>query len=227
MKQASKLGLSALAMGLILASGSALAYEKGNIVVRAGLAMVDPQDDSTELTLNGASLDGTSVTVDDDTQLGLTLTYMVTDKVGVSLLGATPFKHTVTAKGAPVDNLKTAEVKHLPPTITVQYFPMDAQSAFQPYVGIGLNYTTFFQEELTSDFKDALGDGNIKLDDSFGYALQVGADYKLSNNVVLNASIWTIDIDTTATIDLESGSQIKTDVDIDPMVYMVGVGYQF
>ncbi len=227
MNQCSKLGLSTLAMGLVLVSGSAMAYEKGDFVVRGGLAMVDPHDSSTELTLDGASLSGTSVTVDDDTQLGLTLTYMVMDKVGVSLLGATPFKHTVTAKGAPVDNLKTAEVKHLPPTVTLQYFPMDAQSAFQPYVGLGLNYTKFFQEELTSDFKDVLGDGKIKLDDSFGYALQLGADYKLTNNIVLNAAIWSIDIDTTATIDLDSGSQIKTDVDIDPMVYMVGVGYQF
>ncbi|OZG69802.1 outer membrane protein OmpW [Hahella sp. CCB-MM4] len=221
------LGLSALTIGLVLASGSVMAYEKGDFVVRGGLAMVDPNDDSSELSLNGTGLADTSVSVDDDTQLGLTLTYMFMDKVGVTLLGATPFKHTVTAKGVTADDLKTAEVKHLPPTVTVQYFPLDAQSAFQPYVGVGLNYTKFFQEELTSDFKDVLGDGKIKLDDSFGYALQLGADYKLSSNIVLNAAIWSIDIDTTATIDLDSGSQIKTDVDIDPMVYMVGVGYQF
>lgn len=221
-----KTSVSALALGVAMVSGSALAYQQGDIVARAGVAMVDPDASSSPLAINGSEVAGTSVDVDDNTQLGLTFLYMLSEDVGVELLAATPFSHTVTAKGLGAD-LDVADVKHLPPTLSVQYFPMGSDSAFQPYVGVGLNYTLFFDEELTSDFKGALGDGSVKVDDSFGLAFELGCDYAINENLVLNAAIWSIDIDTSAEIKLDAGATITTDVDIDPLVYMVGVGYKF
>jgi len=164
-----KASVSVLALGVAMVSGSALAYQQGDLVARAGVAMVDPDASSTPLAINGSEAAGTSVDVDDNTQLGLTFLYMLSEDVGVELLAATPFSHTVTAKGLGAD-LDVADVKHLPPTLSVQYFPMGSDSAFQPYVGVGLNYTLFFDEELTSDFKGAMGDGSVKVDDSFGLA---------------------------------------------------------
>ncbi|MCP5019550.1 MAG: outer membrane beta-barrel protein [Ketobacter sp.] len=221
-----KASVSVLALSVAMASGSALAYQQGDMVARAGLAMVDPDASSTPLVLNGNVVSDTSVDVDDNTQLGLTFTYMLSDDIGVEVLAATPFSHTVTAKGLG-DDLDAIDLKHLPPTVSIQYFPMASDSVFQPYLGVGLNYTTFFDEKLTSDFKAVFGDGDVSLEDSFGLAFELGCDYQLSDNLVLNAAIWTIDIDTSATIKLDSGNKITTDVDIDPLVYMVGVGYKF
>lgn len=221
-----KASVSVLALGVAMASGSALAYQQGDMIARAGLAMVDPDASSTPLVLNGNVVSDTSVDVDDNTQLGLTFTYMLSDDIGVEVLAATPFSHTVTAKGLS-DDLDVIDLKHLPPTVSIQYFPMASDSVFQPYLGVGLNYTTFFDEKLTSDFKAVFGDGDVSLEDSFGLAFELGCDYQLSDNLVLNAAIWTIDIDTSATIKLDSGNKITTDVDIDPLVYMVGVGYKF
>lgn len=221
-----KASVSVLALSVAMASGSALAYQQGDMIARAGLAMVDPDASSTPLVLDGEVQTGTSVDVDDNTQLGLTFTYMLSDDIGVEVLAATPFSHTVTAKGLG-DDLDAIDLKHLPPTVSIQYFPMASDSVFQPYLGVGLNYTTFFDEKLTSDFKAVFGDGDVSLEDSFGLAFELGCDYQLSDNLVLNAAIWTIDIDTSATIKLDSGGKITTDVDIDPLVYMVGVGYKF
>ncbi|AUM11478.1 OmpW/AlkL family protein [Ketobacter alkanivorans] len=221
-----KASVSVLALSVAMASGSVLAYQQGDMVARAGLAMVDPDASSTPLVLNGNVVSDTSVDVDDNTQLGLTFTYMLSDDIGVEVLAATPFSHTVTAKGLG-DDLDAIDLKHLPPTVSIQYFPMASDSVFQPYLGVGLNYTTFFDEKLTSDFKAVFGDGDVSLEDSFGLAFELGCDYQLSDNLVLNAAIWTIDIDTSATIKLDSGNKITTDVDIDPLVYMVGVGYKF
>lgn len=229
-----KASVSALALGVAMASGSALAYEQGDIVARAGIAVVDPDASSSVLTHSALGpLPGTSVDVDDNTQLGLTFLYMLSSDVGIELLAATPFSHTVTAKGLDglglglPASLDVADIKHLPPTVSIQYFPMDSTSAFQPYVGLGLNYTVFFDEELTSEFEGALGTGKIKLDDSFGLAFQLGCDYAVSDQLVINAAIWNIDIDTSATIKFDAGGNIKTDVDVDPWAYMVGVGYKF
>ncbi len=223
-----KASVSLLALGVALASGSALAYEKGDIVLRAGAAMVDPDEESSLIYAGGTGLPNTSVTVDDNVQLGLTGLYMVSNNIGVELLAATPFSHTVSAKGLEALNVdEVADVKHLPPTVSVQYFPMSSDSAFQPYVGIGLNYTIFFDEEATTSFEAAAGESSVDLDDSFGFAFQLGCDFAISDNLVLNAAIWKVDIDTSATIDTANLGVVTVDVDIDPMAYMLGVGYKF
>lgn len=220
-----KASVSALALGVALASGSAMAFQQGDMFVRAGAAAVDPREDSSALSLNGGALSGTSAGVDSNTQLGLTFTYMVSNNVGLEVLAATPFSHTVTANLGAV-TVEAADLKHLPPTVSAVYYPMGADSAFQPYVGIGINYTTFFDEDVSSELEDLLGEGSVELDDSFGFAFQIGCDYMVSDNLMINAAVRKIDIDTTATFKL-AGGEVTADVGIDPMVYMVGVGYKF
>lgn len=216
--------LSASLLALAIMAPAAQAYEAGDIILRAGVATVAPNEDSDGVELDGVDT-GLEASVDSDTQLGLTATYMLTNNIGIELLAATPFQHSIS-----VDALgHFADVKHLPPTLSVQYFPMDSGSKFQPYVGAGLNYTTFFQEELTGDMK-ALGFSSLELDDSFGLALQAGMDYEIAPNIVLNAAVWYIDIETTATAKGPSAlgvGKTEVDVEIDPWAYMVGVGYKF
>ncbi len=219
--------ISASLLALAIAAPFAQAHEAGDIIVRAGVATVNPNEDSSPISVNGGKLAGSAATLDNNSQLGLTAVYMVTHNIGVELLAATPFQHTVSLKGMPAGlDGEFADVKHLPPTLSLQYFPLDASSKFQPYVGVGLNYTTFFQEELTADRK-AQGFSSLSLDDSFGLALQVGADYMLTDNIVLNAAVWKIDIDTTATAQHSALGKIEVDVEVDPFAYMVGVGYKF
>lgn len=234
--------LSVVAASLLAAAGSVHAYQAGDILVRAGAVMVDPQDSSDTVTLGGAGVgDGNwKVSVDSNTQLGLNLSYMITDHFAVGLLAATPFKHSITASGSIAGAGKLGETKHLPPTLTLQYYPLHAGHKFQPYLGLGINYTTFFEEKttdtLTGAVDSALGGGvastGLRLDDSFGVAAEVGMDYRLSDNFALNAAIWWADIGTTAKIDAydASGTRLGTaevDVDIDPLVYMVGFSYRF
>jgi len=224
----SLLGASLVALALV--APVAHAHQAGDFIVRAGAATVSPNEDSGELKLDGAKLSGTKATLDSDTQLGLAFAYMVTDHIGIELLAATPFQHEVSVKGLPAGlDGKLADIKHLPPTLSVQYYPMDAGSKFQPYAGIGINYTLFFDEELTGERKGQ-GFSNMKLKNSVGLAGQLGLDYMLTDNLLFNASVWYVDINTEASIDGPTGlgaSKTKVDVDIDPWVYMVGLGYKF
>ena len=215
-------------LALAVASPAAFAHQAGDIIVRAGAATVDPQEDSSRIsTTETGKINGTSAGVGSSTQLGLTGTYMITDNVGIELLAATPFSHDISVKGlgAGIDG-SFADVKQLPPTLSLQYYPMESSSAFQPYVGAGLNYTLFFSEELTSR-QEANGFSGLSLDNSVGLAFQLGADYMLTDNILLNAAVWYIDIDTTATATHNALGKVKVDVDVDPFVYMVGLGYKF
>lgn len=216
-------------LALAIAAPLAQAHQAGDIIVRAGAITVDPQESSSDIKVGGAALQGEKATLDSDTQLGLNFAYMITNQIGIELLAATPFSHTVGVKGTTVESLvpsgKLADIKHLPPTLSAVYYPMDSGSAFQPYVALGINYTTFFDEELSSEAKSA-SFSNLKLKDSWGLAAQVGMDYMLTDNVMLNAQVRYIDIGTTATADTALG-KVKVDVDVDPFVYMVGLGYKF
>ena len=223
---------ASLALAVALASGSmfAQAYQAGDLILRLGAATVAPNDDSDSITLPtepATVLRG--VEVDDDTQLGIIPAYMVTDHWGFELLAATPFEHDVSVKGAPLD---AGSIKHLPPTLSLQWYPRGNASGWQPYIGIGLNYTLIYDEDVDSDLKDALGallgaeKVDLELQDSFGLSGQVGVDVPINENWAINAGVWYIDIDTEAKIKTDVGT-VKFDVDIDPWVYNFGIAYKF
>ena len=208
----------------LAASFSIHAYEHGDWIVRAGPANVNPDDSSSLISLGGVDLAGTSASVEDDTALGISLTYMLSEKIGIELLASTPFEHTINESGVGVGTVGTA--KHLPPTISGQYYFLNADSKIQAYIGLGLNYTVFFDEDVSAAFEGALGDSDMALDDSFGLAAQLGADFLLNDNWAINATVWHIDIDTEADINTSVGT-VSMDVDIDPWVAMIGVAYKF
>lgn len=222
--------LSASLVALALAAPVAHAHQAGDFILRAGAITTAPNESSGDIKLDGAKVSGTKATLDSDTQLGLAFAYMLTDHIGLELLAATPFQHTVGVKGlGPGLDGKLADIKQLPPTLSLQYYPMEPSSKFQPYVGVGINYTMFFDEDLKSNRK-AQGFSNMKLKDSVGIAGQLGMDYMLTDNLLLNAAVWYVDIDTKASIDGPSAlgvGKTKVDVDVDPWVYMVGIGYKF
>ncbi|WP_288367443.1 OmpW family outer membrane protein [uncultured Marinobacter sp.] len=238
MSRTFKLGV--LAAAVMAAAPVVQAYEAGDFIGRVGVVTVDPDSSSSNLNSNAlGELDGAKVSVDSNTQLGLTVSYMFTDQIALGILGATPFKHNIEGDGSILGGAgKLAETKQLPPTITLQYFPMPSGSKFQPYVGVGVNYTNFFEEKTTQTLTDTyatLASGvdrtDIELDDSFGLAAEIGLDYMVTDNIGVNAAIWYADIDTEATINAYAGNTkadtSTIDVDIDPWVYMVGLSYKF
>lgn len=197
-----------LLIAAAFASPVAMAHQAGDILVRGGLAFVSPQTSSDNVLGTG------ELEIDSNMQLGLTLSYMLTDNWGVELLAATPFSHSVSTVGLG----EVAKVKHLPPTLMAQYYFGDANSKVRPYVGAGINYTTFFDEEG----RGALAGTDVSVDSSWGMAGQVGLDMAINDRWFVNASAWLIDIDT----DVHTAvGTINTS--IDPVAFMFGVGYRF
>ena len=222
----SKLVTYAILLAACLYSTLAAAHSEGDIIVRAGPALVDPDDHNNAVNMDAMPTDFT-VSVDDNTQPGITATYMLNDHFGLGLLASTPFRHTVKLGSAGGLNGDIVETKHLPPTLTLQYYFASTSSAFQPYAGIGLNYTYFFDEKAKSSaLKDAANTRNVEIDDSFGLALEAGFDYMITDALMFNATIWYLDLDTEASIASDLG-EITSDVSIDPFVYMIGLGYKF
>ncbi|ADT93733.1 OmpW family protein [Shewanella baltica OS678] len=208
--------VSTLIAATLLAAGfsaSVSAHQAGDIIVRAGAIVVAPNESSDDVAGKG------EFQISNDTQLGLNFGYMLTDNFGVELLAATPFSHDVSLGGT-----KIAETKQLPPTLVAQYYFGNSQSVVRPYIGVGVNYTNFYDNEFTNDLGGALTD--LSMTTSWGLAAQAGIDYQVSKNWLVNASVWYAQISSDVKFKL-SGDTVVIGTDIDPWVYMVSVGYTF
>ncbi|WP_289107408.1 OmpW family outer membrane protein [uncultured Pseudoalteromonas sp.] len=195
-----------------------------NLSVNVGAINVNPDNSSS--AINEAPTLG--LKGDSDTQLGITIDYAFNDKWVVELIAATPFSHDVNGAGGLAGN-KIADIKQLPPSLVAQYHFLDTSYALRPFIGVGLNYTTFFDEQPSQALKATLGtdDVEVKLDDSFGFIAQVGANYKIDQNWGLHAMVSMIDIDTDATVYANGAKALTSTVELDPVVAMFGVRYSF
>ncbi len=240
---------STLITSSLLLAQSAFAYDAGDMFVKGGIATVDPQEKSSDIFITTPDLGpatGAQVGVNSDTQLGLVFTYMATDRVGIELLAATPFKHDLSGTGVLAGAGKLGDTKHLPPTLSVQYYLADPADKFQPYVGAGINYTIFFDEGTTPTLTGAIGtladlaagsslgvtatSTKLDIEDSIGASLQAGFNYEITENIGLNAAVWWINIDAEAEITAQTNIgtvKAKVDVEVDPYVYMLGAYYKF
>jgi len=194
-----------------LSAAPALAYETGTWLVRGGVHYIDPKSDNHDL-----------VQVEGAAMASFTVTYMFAPNFGVEVLGSLPFEHDIElADGGE----KVGSTKHLPPTVSVVYYFLP-DAPVQPYIGAGINYTLFFDEDTSGPLRDA----DLSLDDSLGAAFVLGIDIPLQGDWFVNADVRYIDIETDGDVDLNDGEGGKLElegIDIDPWAFGLTVGYQF
>ncbi|MDJ0995481.1 MAG: OmpW family outer membrane protein [Dinoroseobacter sp.] len=197
--------LSTVAAAAVVATAvPAVAQSAGDYMFGFGVGYVDPKSDN--LDLGG----GTNLQVDSGTSLTFTAEYYYTDNLAVELLLATPFSHDISVDGVG----KIGDTKHLPPTLSLNYHFNDI-GAFRPFVGIGINYTNFFEESSSL--------GKLQLDDSWGLAATLGFEYDISESGALRFDVRYIDIETDAKL---NGTSIGT-VEIDPYVFTAAYVWKF
>ena len=196
------------AIGIFVSN--AYAHEAGDWILKLGAAQVSPKSDNGNALGNTVDLD-----VNSNVRPSFTVTYMATRHIGIELLGVLPYHHDIRdSEGLG----KIGSTEQLPPTLSLQWHFLP-DSRVQPYVGIGLNYTHFFDTHS----RGAISGSHLKLKDSWGLAAQLGIDFKLDDRWFMNADIRYIDIDSTVKLD---GERIGT-AHIDPWVTTVAIGYSF
>lgn len=197
-------GLICTAISLILATAAvpAFAQSAGTWTLGVGVHQVDPQSDS--------GVDG--LDVDSSVRPTITGEYFIADNLGIEVLAALPFEHDIDVDGAGT----VGSTKQLPPTVSLQYH-FNSTGTVSPFIGAGLNYTTFFSE----DTEGALQGADLKLDDSWGLAAHAGLDFAIGQKGAIRIDVRWIDIDADASV---NGAKLGT-VEIDPLVY--GAAYVF
>lgn len=200
--------MAALAAALALALAAGSAHASDDWFVRAGATNVNP-------TSGNGTLAGTlAVDIDSQTTLGFTVGRYLNDHWAVELLAAAPFSHTASLNGA-----RSVDFKHLPPTLSLQYYFGKPESTVRPFFGAGLNYTLVFDEQE----RGPVAGTRVDLDNSWGLAAQAGLLWNVSDRWHATADVRWIDIDADARL---NGASIGT-ATVDPLVVSLMIGTSF
>lgn len=183
-------------------------------MIRGRALVVQPQEDAT-LYLNGARIPGAGVDISTSVVPELDISYFFTPNLAAELvLGVTP--HRVKGTGA-LDGTRIGDVWLLPPTLMLQYH-FTGLGNVKPYVGAGINYTVFFNEEAKGSFE------KFDLDNTFGFALQAGIDIMLNQHWGINFDVKKIFLEPKVNV---NNGLVTGKVKIDPWLIATGVTYRF
>lgn len=214
------------AAGLLASTASAQAQDQAGIaagdwLVRLRGIVVAPNEKSDGLT---PGIPTARVGVTNSVMPEVDFTYMATDNIGAELILSST-RHDLQGREAISGLGKVGHTWVLPPTLTLQYHFLP-KTAVRPYVGAGINYTTFYSAKTSDSLNKALGQTSLSLKDSVGYALQAGVDIDINKKFFLNLDVKYIDMGTTARLNT-GGTINQTHVELNPLVFGFGVGTRF
>jgi len=201
-------------MMLQATSGPCRAADESPWMVRVRALGIFPDDSSSQITKIGGEAG-----VDSAVTPELDISYFFTENIAAELVLAYS-QHDVSAEKTAVGNIDLGSLDLLPPTLTLQYH-FTPKNAFRPYVGAGFSYVLIPHEDPGDVATD------IEYDDGkFGLALQVGFDYFFTKNWCFNFDVKKVWVDVDATVHA-LGTTVTTNVDVDPWLVGIGVGYRF
>jgi outer membrane protein len=180
--------------------------------VRLGVIELQPANKSDAIPALGVPSDAIQVNSKAFPELDILYTFL--PNIVAELVLTYPQKQDVTLSGANIGTFK-----HLPPSLVGQYHFLPGK-LFDPYAGIGVNFTW-----ITSVHLNVPGVGPLDLSKtSVGLALDVGGDFNFAKRWFVNADIKYI---RPLESDLSAGGTKVSTVRVNPELFSLGVGYRF
>jgi outer membrane protein len=228
-----------VAIGLLaLGASPAFANEPGTWTMYLGVSTVEPDGKGVSFTVPDIEFGEITAgfEIDSATSMPIGMTYMFNENWALDILAAAPFSHDIMATVAiPGESgtMKIGEFDQMPPTLSVQYHFTTAGN-FDPYVGLGFNYTVFSDEKIVPSMVEE-GIERISIDNSTGIAAQIGGHWEFNENWIIGFDARYIEIDADGTLSgwaFDPLEETSIDVDVppialDPWVYSLNVGYHF
>lgn len=222
------------AVAAMACAGTASATD---FTVQVGYVNLNPNSTASSVSGPFTPVDALSLKVKEQSTLYVSLVAALNDNWSAQLALGLPPKHdvavvvklpaAVTPGVAAADGQTVAKITQAAPTFFMNYNFGDKSSSWRPFVGLGLNYTTFTKRESTA-VNDAINGGptSIKLKDSVGLAAQLGLTYKFDPKWSITAALATAKVSTTETTNT-LGIVRTAKIDFHPNVFSLAVGYNF
>lgn len=226
----------ATAVGALLLGLAGTAFAQAT-TVKLGWVNVDPRSSAGYVSGPFTPVDTLSTKIKPQSTLFFSAAYAIDANWEAELAAGVPPVHDATLvvsnpSGVPpstsaLDGAVISKVRQVAPTLFLNYKFGTSNSAYRPFVGLGMNFTRFDNAESTAA-NDTVNGGptTIRLTDSKGVAMQVGVTAKLSGPWSLTGSWSTAQVKTTITTNT-LGIERTVDVKFNPSVLTLALGYSF
>ena len=127
----------------------------------------------------------------------------------------------------PYNNVTISTAKWAAPSALLEYKFFSESALLRPYVGVGVNYTSFYDRQITAAGAAATGGPTrLSLSSSVGPVGTIGLKYQPSShwNIIASWSISRVDSDLTADT---AGVIRTTHIAFRPQALVVAAGYSF
>jgi outer membrane protein len=198
-------------------------------MIRLRALVVNP---SNSVTFD--QLPGTGATWNTSVVPELDISYFFTPNIAAELiLGVT--RHQATGKdvatsgalaGTNLNGLNVGRSWLLPPTLLLQYHFTNL-GAFKPYVGAGVNYTVFFNQQPGNVANNGVTITGLHFHNTFGAAVQAGFDYMIDRHWGVNFDVKKLYLRPNFDADANTGAiPLTGSAKLDPWLIGVGVSYR-
>jgi outer membrane protein len=147
--------------------------------------------------------------------------------LGIPPKTSTIGKGPATVGSVPYNGVEIATSKWLAPSALIEYKFLSEDSPFRPYVGVGINYTTFYDRQVTPAGQQAIGGPTrLSLTASVGPVGTVGIKYQSRDRwqVIMSYNISQVD----SNLKTDTSGEIHTTrVHFGPQALVVAAGYSF
>lgn len=204
--------------------------------MRAGFAHLNPGTGSgtSFAHVPPAPLAGVGVDISKETLLFFSLAKDISPQLEIELAAGLPPTSDIAVRVAPsapgvlgqFDGRVLAQVRQVAPNLYLNYKFGDAQSAWRPFVGLGLNYT-----RLSARSASAIGSNigslvHLHIGSSWGLAAQAGMSYKINDKWSAQASVATFRVKSRMTIHV-GGIERGVTLRMNPVAAAAGLSYSF
>ncbi len=235
-----------LAVLALLSTSSAWALKSGDDFVAVGAAYISPNVSADSLSYAGdiyrpghnplpgplaiqsASASGTSTAA-------IILGHMFTDNLALVLDIGFPPKTNLSMSQAKLTGGALTElgsVKLWSPMLVGRYYFLDAASAFRPYLGAGVTYTSFKSLSLNTAGQGFAPNG-ASIDSAWGWVASAGFNYDIKEtNYFVTGSLTYVDTKSTLRVNnlvdpAPLGPSSTTNLKFGNTIGFAGVGYRF
>ncbi len=127
----------------------------------------------------------------------------------------------------PYDGQVISSARWISPTLLVEYNFLSDQAQLRPFVGVGVNYTTFYDRDSTAAGNAASGGPTkLSLTSSVGPAVTGGVTYRITDRWHLHASYSWSQVKTNLSADTD-GFVRTSRISFGPQALIVSGGYSF
>lgn len=213
---------AAMSVGLAtaaVAQDEPAAMEPQSVGKTAGSLMVRLRAiDAFSFPTNHTNLIGGDVEITPSLMPEVDATYFITDNIAIEAIAGVTH-HYVKATDTALGDVSLGDVWLLPPTLTAQwhFFPHDTVS---PYIGGGINYTWFWGDGAPNNGIVT----DVDYSNNFGGVIQAGVDVRIQDNWYFNIDVKHVWVSTRASI---NEGAVTANVNVDPTIVGVGIGYLF